>query len=56
MDGMNHSMTKQSIELENASFKGAGGVSAGNRCYGFCPAFFDTQTQAAERPLGVGTR
>lgn len=47
MDGMNRSMTKQSIELENASFKGTGGVSSENRCSGFCPAFFDTKTQTA---------
>ena len=33
-----------SLEEENSQYKGTGGVSEGNRAYGFIPAFLDTVT------------
>jgi len=36
--------TTQVLRRQNLAFKGTGGVSAGNRCRGFAPAFLDTET------------
>ena len=41
---MGHALTKTSIGLENASYRGTGGVSENNRCLGFQPAFIDHET------------
>lgn len=41
---MGHALTKTSIALENASYRGTGGVSENNRCEGFQPAFIDHET------------
>jgi len=37
-------LTTQVLRRQNLAFKGTGGVSAGNRCRGFAPAFMDTET------------
>ena len=41
---MGHALTKTSIALESASYRGTGGVSENNRCVGFQPAFIDHET------------
>jgi len=37
-------LTAQALRRQNLAFRGTGGVSAGNRCRGFAPAFLDTET------------
>lgn len=34
------------LKRENACYQGSGGVSQGNRSFGFRPAFFDVETAA----------
>ncbi len=41
---MTRVMTKQRLERENLVFRYTGGVSQGNRCSGFTPAFRDTDS------------
>lgn len=41
---MNTTMTQGTLERENVAFHGTGGRSEENRCFGFRPAFCDTQT------------
>ncbi len=36
---------RRTLARENACFHGSGGVSDGNRAFGFRPAFLDTQTR-----------
>ena len=37
-------LTKGCLEQQNKRFAGTGGVSQGNRCLGFVPAFYDQET------------
>jgi len=37
-------LTKQRLERENLAYRYTGGVSQGNRCSGFAPAFRDNET------------
>jgi len=38
-------MNEQRLTIENAHYRGTGGVSSENRCLGFHPAFMDTETR-----------
>lgn len=44
--GIRSLLTKAALKRQNRVFRGTGGVSAGNRCCGFAPAFLDTETGA----------
>ncbi len=37
-------LTRPRLKLENQRFEGTGGISVGNRPYGFLPAFRDSRT------------
>jgi hypothetical protein len=37
-------MSSAALEMENQRFKGTGGISQENGCYGFVPAFLDSVT------------
>lgn len=37
-------LTPAVLGRQSLAFRGSGGVSAGNRAYGFAPAFLDTET------------
>jgi hypothetical protein len=41
---MEHTLTRASLAVENAGYRGTGGVSENNRCLGFQPAFLDLLT------------
>lgn len=41
---MGQSVSVQTLQRENGRFQGTGGVSQGNRSFGFRPAFFDGET------------
>lgn len=41
---MAQAIKQRTLKRENVSFHGTGGVSAGNRSYGFRPAFLDSHT------------
>ena len=43
---MNGAMTDSRLKQENVRHAGSGGVSRGNRRYGFRPAFMDLETAA----------
>jgi hypothetical protein len=43
---MSLSLTKTSLALETARYRGTGGVSENNRSRGFQPAFIDRETEA----------
>jgi len=43
---MGQAVSAQTLQRENQCFHGTGGVSQGNRPYGFRPAFFDGDTDA----------
>ena len=42
---MRLNLTKTSLALETANYRGTGGVSENNRCLGFQPAFIDHDTR-----------
>jgi hypothetical protein len=42
-------ITANTLAAQNIQYRGTGGVSAGNRCLGFVPAFKDTETGVAYR-------
>ena len=42
---MNLTLTKNSLALETARYRGTGGVSENNRSLGFQPAFIDRETE-----------
>jgi hypothetical protein len=37
-------LTTRVLHQQNLAFQGTGGISSGNRCQGFAPAFLDTET------------
>ena len=41
---MGHILTRASLEVETANYRGTMGVSENNRCLGFQPAFIDRET------------
>ena len=43
---MAQTLTLQTLEAENQSFAGTGGISSANRHYGFTPGFLDRETGA----------
>lgn len=45
---MQQLLTNSRLSRENLFFMGTGGVSLGNRCVGFLPAFFDTETGVSD--------
>jgi hypothetical protein len=42
-------LTAEALRRQNRRFRGTGGVSAGNRAWGFVPAFLDTATDRIYR-------
>jgi hypothetical protein len=48
---MNRSLTSKCLRKENLAYGGTGGVCAGNRTFGFIPAFCDTATGRVEPTL-----
>jgi hypothetical protein len=40
---MGQTLARTLLELENANYRGTGGVSENNRCMGFQPAFIDRE-------------
>ena len=53
---MKQSLSYAVLREENQIFAGSGGVSRGNRTYGFIPAFYDTQScQAVVSRFANGT-
>ena len=45
MHTIEHTLTKASLALEAANYRGTGGVSENNRCLSFQPAFIDRETR-----------
>lgn len=43
---MKLALTDKILHRENCAFRGSGAISSENHCYGFRPAFLDTQTGA----------
>ena len=43
---MGQAMTNDTLMRENVNYGGTGGVSNGNRAFGFAPGFLDTETGA----------
>jgi hypothetical protein len=41
---MGQTLARSLLELENANYRGTGGVSENNRCMGFQPAFIDRES------------
>ena len=42
-------LTAETLRQQGYAFQGTGGVSAGNRSYGFVPAFLDSETNVVHR-------
>ena len=43
---MGQAISAKTLQRENGTYHGTGGVSQGNRSFGFRPAFFDGETAA----------